>query len=267
LGSNPYGPMFEDFSFRWQCREYFSANSTSTPFPGFYSFRNRWYDPTSGRFLSKDPIGLDGGDLNLYVFCGNDPVNNVDPYGLQKVITQAELYGNKTRNGDIKNPPIDIGNNPNNMSNTPVGGITTGGAKGGGGVNTALNANNMARGNIAAAKNAVVTGKSPANKKTTETTTVTPPPPDCPPESPVVDVTKLTLTQTVESHITSRPYINSPLLAQEIMAVKPPIPDPQGIPGVLRWDVLGSFNNSKGTWELVVDPNKNQVLHWLFQSK
>jgi len=73
-----------NFRFRWQCREYVPVIRESTCNTGFYYFRNRWYDPQSGRFISKDPIGLDGGDLNLYVFCGNDPVNNVDPYGLQK---------------------------------------------------------------------------------------------------------------------------------------------------------------------------------------
>jgi len=48
---------------------------------GLYHFRARWYDPVTGRWLSKDPIGLSGG-LNQYAFCGNDPVNNLDPSGL-----------------------------------------------------------------------------------------------------------------------------------------------------------------------------------------
>ncbi|MCF7855316.1 MAG: DUF2778 domain-containing protein [Candidatus Pacebacteria bacterium] len=47
---------------------------------GLYNFRARWYDPTTGRWLSKDPIGISGG-LNQYVFCGNNPVNFVDPFG------------------------------------------------------------------------------------------------------------------------------------------------------------------------------------------
>ena len=34
----------------------------------------------TGRWISKDPIGLSGG-LNLYAFCGNDPVNGFDPFG------------------------------------------------------------------------------------------------------------------------------------------------------------------------------------------
>ena len=48
---------------------------------GLYYFRARWYDPQTGRWLSKDPVGISGG-LNQYVFCGNNPVNFVDPLGL-----------------------------------------------------------------------------------------------------------------------------------------------------------------------------------------
>ena len=58
----------------FQGREYSHAS-------GLYNFRLRWYDPATGRWLSKDPIGISGG-LNLYAFCGNDPVNGVDPMGL-----------------------------------------------------------------------------------------------------------------------------------------------------------------------------------------
>jgi len=47
---------------------------------GLYYFRARWYNPVSGRWLSKDPIGIAGG-LNLYVFVSNNPVNFIDPFG------------------------------------------------------------------------------------------------------------------------------------------------------------------------------------------
>jgi RHS repeat-associated protein len=48
---------------------------------GLYYFRARWYDPVTGRWLSPDPIGISGG-MNQYAFCGNSPVNFVDPLGL-----------------------------------------------------------------------------------------------------------------------------------------------------------------------------------------
>ena len=48
---------------------------------GLYYFRARWYNPETGRWISKDPIGIAGG-LNLYAFCGNNPVNFTDPFGL-----------------------------------------------------------------------------------------------------------------------------------------------------------------------------------------
>jgi len=48
---------------------------------GFYYMRARYYDPVNGRFISEDPMGFDGGDVNLYVYGSNNPVLLVDPSG------------------------------------------------------------------------------------------------------------------------------------------------------------------------------------------
>jgi RHS repeat-associated protein len=51
------------------------------PDTGLVEFGCRWYDAETGRWISKDPILLDGG-WNVYAFCDNDPINHTDPSGL-----------------------------------------------------------------------------------------------------------------------------------------------------------------------------------------
>ena len=47
---------------------------------GLYYFGARWYDPQIGRWISREPLGLDG--PNLYHFTFNNPVNGFDANGL-----------------------------------------------------------------------------------------------------------------------------------------------------------------------------------------
>ncbi|XOB63285.1 PAAR-like domain-containing protein [Campylobacterota bacterium DY0563] len=57
-----------------------------------YYYRARYYDPTSQRFLSPDPIEFLSGDYNFYRYVGNDPVNFTDPSGLSGL----RGFGSKT---------------------------------------------------------------------------------------------------------------------------------------------------------------------------
>ncbi len=50
---------------------------------GLIHFGYREYDPVIGRFISPDPLGYDGGDVDLYGFCLDDPINFVDRTGLR----------------------------------------------------------------------------------------------------------------------------------------------------------------------------------------
>jgi RHS repeat-associated protein len=62
--------------FLFQGREYISQL-------GIYDYRNRFYLPATGRFLQSDPKGFDAGDMNLFRYCGDDPVDLSDPLGLE----------------------------------------------------------------------------------------------------------------------------------------------------------------------------------------
>jgi RHS repeat-associated protein len=55
--------------------QYFDAET------GLHYNWHRYYDPSTGRYISADPIGLDGG-MNLYLYTGANPVNFIDPMGL-----------------------------------------------------------------------------------------------------------------------------------------------------------------------------------------
>ena len=51
---------------------------------GIYYYRARYYHPSLQRFISEDPLGILGGDVNLYAYVGNNPLNWTDPWGLSR---------------------------------------------------------------------------------------------------------------------------------------------------------------------------------------
>jgi RHS repeat-associated protein len=67
---------------------------------GLIYMRQRWYDPTLQRFISRDPLR----SANRYAYCLNNPTNYVDPSGLVPVV-QMTCKGKKSiPTVFIKNP-------------------------------------------------------------------------------------------------------------------------------------------------------------------
>jgi RHS repeat-associated protein len=65
------GSLFQPFKFS---TKYYDEGT------GLSYFGYRFYLPVLGRWMTRDPIGYEGG-LNLYGFVGNNPTNYLDPFG------------------------------------------------------------------------------------------------------------------------------------------------------------------------------------------
>ena len=82
------GPASDSNPYRY-AGEYYDRET------GSIYLRARYYDPSYGRFTSEDPI-KDG--LNWYVYCANNPVLLIDPFGLAPSVSEAaamaeHIYG------------------------------------------------------------------------------------------------------------------------------------------------------------------------------
>ena len=66
---------------------------------------NRFYDPTTGRYISADPSGLAAG-TNLYAYVGGNPVNLVDPRGLSSDGTPGN---NQAQNKQFRDIVVELG--------------------------------------------------------------------------------------------------------------------------------------------------------------
>lgn len=92
-----------------------------------YHYRARTYLPQVGRFLQPDPIGYWAG-ANLYAYVGADPVNFVDPSGLQLTEVCRRITYPVPRTPGV---PQDNGNNYVDRCRWETSGASTGGSSGG----------------------------------------------------------------------------------------------------------------------------------------
>ncbi|MGB0583415.1 MAG: RHS repeat-associated core domain-containing protein, partial [Limisphaerales bacterium] len=68
---------------------------------------HRFYNPDTGRWLNRDPLGEEGG-IALYVSLLNDPQSNIDPYGLiitEKLVQEIAQMGKEEMKQWVKNNP------------------------------------------------------------------------------------------------------------------------------------------------------------------
>lgn len=85
------GPLANSNPWRW-------ATKYRDEETGLIYFGQRYYDPITCQWLSREPLG-ESESINLYSYCGNDPVNFVDVLGLAKVATDGR--GNLTALGQV----------------------------------------------------------------------------------------------------------------------------------------------------------------------
>jgi len=76
------GPMADANPIRYATKYYDKET-------GLYYFGRRYYDPATGQWLNREPLGEDE-SLNLYAYTLNDPVNNVDRLGLDRIWIGAD---------------------------------------------------------------------------------------------------------------------------------------------------------------------------------
>lgn len=84
----------------WQ----FSSKRLDTE-TGFIYYGKRYYDPTNGRWTSKDPLGLFDGD-NPYIFLHQNPLSQIDLYGLFSF--SSAWQGVKEMAGSVANALVDF---------------------------------------------------------------------------------------------------------------------------------------------------------------
>ena len=182
-------------------------------------------------------IYFPGTFVDKYPYVGNNPANLVDPAGeIAPIIFVAALV---LILGGISIGGLGANNNPNSALNQDPStafqrqlgcGMIVGGSAG-----VLLTPPVLAASNLVAA---------------------------------AADPSKLTLSGKVAGQVSSRPYVNSPLLTGQIIRSGIPFKDPTGsLAYGAKWVVPGTMKGAPGTYELVVDLSTNRIVRYLFHTK
>lgn len=91
------------------------ANQTIDP-SGLVYMRARWYDPTVGRFITRDPLAAEAAapaDFNGYMYAGANPIVFIDPTGLR------QSTGSDDEGGGCSSVGACLGSRPNVTTDAP----------------------------------------------------------------------------------------------------------------------------------------------------
>ena len=237
-----------------------------------YYLQSRYYDPFTGRFLNAD-VYCDTNtgtplSTNIFAYCENNPISNADESGyIAANVIGAVIGGIVGAVGGyfLTNWLADKLNLHGWKRNVFVWGLSAviGAAAAVIGyfigpyvakLATKLAsyvANLIQKGKVAIAKlTNTIRNKSGITKLIVKNL--------------VKNASKLKYTKTAASHLHSRPYMKSTHIIKNIMQAANPVAD-KSLKYGLKWVVKGSYNGTKGIWELVIDVSKKRIVHFLFK--
>lgn len=89
---SPYGEVLGELEQVPQPFKYAGQVGIFAEGDDIYYMRARYYNAETGRFISEDPAGFDGG-INLFAYAGGNPTNYVDPNGRNPILFGAIIGG------------------------------------------------------------------------------------------------------------------------------------------------------------------------------
>jgi RHS repeat-associated protein len=94
IAYSPFGQQVAGLTTTGSVVANFAFGYTGTytdPLTGLQLHGVRWYNPSSQRWLTQDPLGL-GPDSNPYRYCGNGPTDGIDPSGMAESGGDSQVY-------------------------------------------------------------------------------------------------------------------------------------------------------------------------------
>ena len=118
LGTLDYTPYGDTAAASGTLPDHRYAGMLAHPETGLYFTYFRVYDPLTGRWLSRDPSGEEGG-LNLYAYVEGNPISRIDPDGLQTLPLPVPEPLNGIPGNPLKPKPSDDPLGPYGLSERP----------------------------------------------------------------------------------------------------------------------------------------------------